>query len=116
LEFIDYLRERAANATDTPTQARTLAERMWVFIQQYDHLRDDLQAMGRTDEPSVEDYAERWGMPIRSAHRAYAEFTALFPSEQNAGRLCDELWDGIGRQAGRTGRLMPVGAVVVVPS
>lgn len=108
-EFVDYLYERATAVTDTPTQARVLAQRAWIFVQQYDHLRDERSEPG---EPTVEQYAERWRMPIRTAHRAFAEFDALFPGERDAGRVCRELWDGIGRQA-PGGTLMAVGAVRV---
>lgn len=111
-EFVDYLYERATAVTDTPTQARALAQRAWVHVQQFDHLRDERRDAGTFDEPTVEQYAERWRMSVRSAHRAYAEFLALFPGERDAGRACQELWDGIGRQA-PGGRLMAVGAVKV---
>lgn len=112
-EFVDYLYERATAVADTPTQARSLAQRAWIFLQQYDHMRDRMHADGDACEPTVEQYAERWRMPIRTAHRAFAEFDSLFPGEADAGRVCRELWDGIGRQAPPR-RLMALAAVKVV--
>lgn len=112
-EFVDYLYERATAVADTPTQARNLAQRVWIFLEQYDHLRDDLHASGELDEPTVEQYAERWRMPLRNAYREFADFGRLFPGERDPGRVCAELWEGISRQAGRSGMLMEVRAVKV---
>lgn len=115
-EFVDYLYERATAVTDTPTQARALAQRAWIFVQQYDHLRDDLHQSGDLAEPTVDQYAERWRMPVRNAYREFAEFDRLFPGERDPGRVCAELWEGIRRQAGRGGMLMAVRAVKVARS
>lgn len=112
-EFVDYLYERATAVTDTPTQARALAERVWLFLEHYDHLRDDLHQSGEVGEPTVEQYAERWRRPVRNAYREFADFGRLFPGERDPGRVCAELWNGIGRQAGRAGMLMEVRAVKV---
>jgi hypothetical protein len=109
-EFVDFLYRRAKAATETDRQARALRDRLWVFIQQYDHLRDDLQG-----EPvTIERYAERWDEPVRSAFRAFSEFASVFPGDDAAGQMCAELWNGIGRQAGKRGQMMPFSAVKVV--
>lgn len=111
-EFVDFLHRRSLPATDTSTQARALAQRLWVFIQQYSHLQEDLQQRGTDDAVTVERYAERWKMPTRSAFRAFEEFSTIFPGEDAAAQVCAELWDGIGRQAGQ-GEFMQLGAVKV---
>lgn len=113
IEFVDYLYERAAVVAETPTQARTLAKLAWIFLEQYDHLRDDRHAAGEFGEPTVEQYAERWATPVRTAYREFVEFRRLFPGERDPGRVCAELWEGVERQAPR-GKLMAVRAVKVV--
>lgn len=83
------------------------------FIQKYDHLRDDLHKSDQIEEPSVRQYAERWRMSERSAYRAFEEFAMVFRELADApGVLCNELWEGIGRQA-PSGRLMAMAAVRV---
>lgn len=69
---------------------RRRRERIMVLIQQWDHLADDL---GRP--PSVEEYAARWGVPVSSAYRLFAEFRDTFPTELDPGRLVGLLWDGL---------------------
>jgi hypothetical protein len=107
-EFVDFLYRRAQAVTDTSRQARALRDRLWIFVQQYDHLRDDLQP----ERVTVERYAERWDEPERSAFRAFAEFASVFPGDNAPEDVCEELWNGIGRQAGR-GEFMQLGAVKV---
>jgi len=108
-EFVDFLYRRAQAVTETPRQARALRDRLWIFLQQYDHLRDDLGPGNVT----VERYAERWDEPERSAFRAFAELASVFPGDDPAEAICEELWNGIGRQAGQ-GQFMQLGAVKVV--
>ena len=112
-EFVDFLYDRCLGLTDTPTQARALARRLWAFLQEYDHLRDELQ---ESREPTVEEYAERWRMPLRTANHAFAEFFSVFPSEQDPGRIAAELWKGIGLQGNKPfSGLLALGSVRVVP-
>lgn len=115
-EFVDYLYDRCLRLTDTPTQARALARRLWSFLQEYDRLRDELLQANELREPTVEEYATRWRMPIRTANHAFMEFAAVFPTEQDPGRISEELWKGIGIQAdkSRFGGLMALGSVRVI--
>lgn len=82
---------------------------MWVFLQAYSHMRDDLGGEG----PTVSQYADRWRLPIHTAHRNFAEFNEMFPSEENGDRVCNESWDGIARQTGPGPTFMAHGAVKV---
>lgn len=114
-EFVDYLHDRCLQLTDTPTQARTLARRLWAFLQEYDHLRNDLHASGNPREPTVEEYAERWRMPLRTANHAFAEFYSVFPTERDPGRISSELGKGVGLQSNKPfSGLMALGSVRVI--
>jgi hypothetical protein len=106
-EFVDYLYDRCLGLTDTPTQARALSRRLWAFLQEWGRLNDELHR-----EPTVEEYAKRWRMPLRSANHAFAEFFGAFPTEQDPGRISKELWKGIGLQG--NGGIMALGSVRVV--
>ena len=83
-EFIDFLDARCGGH-------RRLRERILVLIQQWDHLVDDY---GR--EPTVEEYALRWGTSLATAYRVLDEFRELFPTEDSPSRLASTLWDGLG--------------------
>jgi hypothetical protein len=113
-EFVDYLYQLAAAVAGSPTTARALAQRAWVFVQQLDYLRDELVDGGAAAPaaPSIDQYAERWRMPYRTAARAFAEFDSLFPHVE-PWRVCAELWEGVGRQAPPRS-FMQVGRVKVV--
>ncbi len=86
--FLDLLDQRAAGD-------RRLRERVAALMLQWDHLREEL---GRA--PTVEEYADRWKMPISTAYRAMAEFRGLFPSERDPARLLDLLWSGLAHHFG----------------
>lgn len=85
IEFWDWLYE--ATGRD-----RAKKDRLLVFLQQWDHLSDTSQR-----HPSVEEYAERWSVPISSAYRALDEFRAVFPTEESPARVLSLLWDGMPR-------------------
>lgn len=70
---------------------RRLADRLRVFIEQWDVSSDEL---GRS--PSTAEYAERWGMPQPTAYRQAEEFRRIFPSEDDPRRLLQVLWSGVG--------------------
>lgn len=96
VEFIDWLDERLGGD-------RMARQRMVAFIEEWDHLRDELlESEGR--EPTVEDYARRWRVADSSAYRLLAEFRSTtgvaYPSA-----LCQLLWDGMPRST--PGRVLP---------
>jgi len=97
--FIDWLHEFEPR--------RQLRDRLIIFLQQWDHQRDEL---GR--EPSIAEYGREWNVPEAIAYRQSREFRRVFGAEP--GELSDLLWDGIKQQA-PAGRLMPFLGVRVVP-
>lgn len=112
IEFETYLGLRVESLGLTPRRSRELTRRLWAFIQEYDHLRDELFARGQ-GEPTPAQFAERWRMPERSAYRAFDEFGDVFPEiAENPGLLCDELWTGIKHQQPAS-HMMPLASVLV---
>jgi hypothetical protein len=85
--FIDWLRRG---------RDKRLVERMTAFIQEWNHLRDDICKgdSGRLDA-TVEEFAERWQVTIPTAYRMQAEFRSIFPSETTPARLIDLLTGGL---------------------
>lgn len=113
IEFEHYLWDRIQLLGASAQQSRELFRRVWAFVQEYDHLRDELRDRGQHEEPSVSEYAERWRMSERSAYRAFEEFALVMPELGTApGPACDELWNGISRQA-PAGHLMALADVRV---
>ncbi len=82
-EFVDYLDVRCAGD-------RRLRERQLVFLQQLDHLADDLG-----DDPSAEAYADRWRVSLPSTYRLLDEFRRVFPTERTPARVLEALWQGL---------------------
>lgn len=80
--FIDWLDARVEGN-------RRARQRFEAFIQEWDHLRDELGA-----EPTVSNYSERWGMPESSVFRFLDEFRERL-AIQNPGDLCELLWNGM---------------------
>lgn len=93
LAFIDWLDRRVE-----PTQRR----RLIAFIEEWDHLRDDLGA-----NPTVKQYAERWSVPVPTAYRMLTEFRQAVPGEDTPDALVSMLWDGMPRWDGTPGRFVP---------
>jgi hypothetical protein len=88
--FEEFLRDRIDRLGGSPQQSRELLRRVWAFIQEYDHLRDELRDRGQREVPSVPQYAERWRMGERTAYRAFSEFALVMPDLGDApGELCD---------------------------
>jgi len=83
-EFVDYLDTRCGGV-------RRLRERLLVFLQQWDHLTDDMGG-----EPSVEAYAQRWNVSVPSTYRMLHEFRRVFPTERSPERVLATLWEGLG--------------------
>jgi hypothetical protein len=81
--FQDYLLDRTRDD-------RKLAERLTVFLHQWDIDSDE-----RGRGPTPPEYAERWRMPVASAYRQYQEFRSVFPTEATPERLLRLLWDGV---------------------
>ena len=98
-KFYDYLRDRAGD--------RRLAERISVFMHQWDVLSDELER-----PPAPQEYAARWGVAPATAYRQYAEFNDVFPNQDSPERALRLLWDGLS--ASRTRHLFSV-RVVPVP-
>jgi hypothetical protein len=112
IEFEIYLSQRVQSLGLTPQRSRELTRRLWAFIQEYDHLRDELFERGG-GEPTPAQYAERWRMPERSGYRAFDEFSYVFPEiADSPGLLCDELWTGIKHQQPAS-HMMPLASVLV---
>lgn len=84
-EFVDYLDARCGGD-------RRLRERLLVFLQQWDHLADDLEG-----EPTAETYAERWHVSVPSTYRMLEEFRRAFPTERTPSRVVANLWKGLRR-------------------
>lgn len=113
MEFEHYLWDRIQALGGSSQQSRELFRRIWAFVQEYDHLRDELRDDGLVEEPSIAQYAQRWRMSERSAYRAFQEFARVMPELGPApGTACEELWRGISRQA-PPGRLMALANVRV---
>lgn len=102
-EFVRWLDHRVGGD-------RRLRERLTALIQQWDHTVDQL---GR--EPTAEEYAEQWSMPVATAYRTLAEFREVFPSEKSPSRLVSELWKGLGAPYLRGGLLGSLIGVRVRP-
>ena len=79
IPFEEYLYARAGMVATGPQGPRELYQRVLIFIQQYDHLRDDRSFRGERGEASMVEYAQRWRMTERSAYRALQEFATVFP-------------------------------------
>jgi hypothetical protein len=71
------------------------AQRALAFMQGWGVVADEL---GR--EPTVEEYARRFQVPIATAFRDQATFREAFPEETTPDRLLGLLWDELAR-AGR---------------
>lgn len=83
--LVDWLASHAAKRT---------VERQIIFIQQWDHLRDQLQAEeGR--EPTGADYRKRWDVSSPTYFRTRAEFASLFGQDAEPSEVCDLLWSGM---------------------
>jgi hypothetical protein len=107
VEFIEWLNQRLGGD-------RAARQRMEAFIQEWDHLRDELLERDRR-EPTVEDYAARWNVAESSAYRLLAEFRQAVGNDY-PNALCELLWDGMPRLT-PGGGLQPLWllAVKVVP-
>jgi hypothetical protein len=79
---------------------RRMKERQLAFIQQWDHMRDELPA-----EPTAEQYAARWRTSAATTYRLLAEFRTLFPGQSDPGALVSLLWDGLSEPHLRRGEL-----------
>lgn len=90
-EFIDLLDQRVAD--------RRTRQMLVAFIQEWDHLRDELER-----EPTVVDYAQRWRTPESTVFRWLAEFRRVFDTEGHPGEVSQVLWDAMPR----TGELRPL--------
>jgi hypothetical protein len=88
---------------------RPTRDRVTVFLQQWDHLRDSL---GR--EPTIREYAQEWRVPEAIAYRQAAEFRSTFNA--GPGAVCELLWDAVSQQQGGRFGLVPVLGVDVVPA
>jgi hypothetical protein len=102
--FIDFLDARCGGD-------RRLRERVLAFLQQWDHLADELP-----DEPNAEAYAERWNVSVPSTYRILDEFRRVFPSERSPKRVLELLWRGLGSPYWIGPDLGGLTAVRVVPS
>ena len=86
--FIDLLAARC--------QDKRLTDRMIAFIQEWDHVRDEVRdADPSKRDATVEDFAQRWNTPLPTAFRMQSEFREIFPTEATPGRLVDLLWAGM---------------------
>lgn len=103
-EFVDYLDARCGGD-------RRLRERLLVFLQQWDHLADDMGG-----EPSVEAYAQRWHVSVPSTYRLLDEFRRAFPTERSPGRVLATLWEGLGAPYWRGPDLGSLLEVRIVPN
>lgn len=103
-EFVDYLDARCGGD-------RRLRERLLVFLQQWDHLADDLEG-----EPSAEAYAERWHVSVPSTYRMLEQFRRMFPTERTPARVLAALWDGLGPPYWRGPDLGSLLEVRVIPN
>jgi len=106
IEFISWL--------DTRLNGDRLArQRLVPFIQEWDLLRDEVLEREQR-EPTVSEYARRWGVAESSAYRLLEEYRQVFNTDY-PGRLCDLLWDGMPRFTGtgfqELGSLMAVKVV-----
>jgi hypothetical protein len=90
--FIDWL-ERQLGGDSAARQ------RMQAFIQEWDHLRDEIQQRELRD-PTVEEYAERWNVAGSTAYRLLDEFRSATGIDY-PGPLCRLLWDGMPKWSGR---------------
>jgi hypothetical protein len=95
IPLIDWLKtDRAGN----PRSRRSL-DRMIAFIQQWDHLRDEMLQQGR-GEPVVRDYQQRWEASPAATYRMLDEFREIFGPEASPSELCDLLWNGMPKGPG----------------
>jgi hypothetical protein len=104
LEFVDYLDVRCGGD-------RRLRERLLVFLQQWDHLVDDMAG-----EPSVDAYAQRWHVSVPSTYRMLDEFRRVFPTERSPARVLATLWEGLGAPYWRGPDLGSLLEVRIVPN
>lgn len=103
-EFVDYLDARCGGD-------RRLRERLLVFLQQWDHLADDMAR-----EPSVEAYAQRWHVSVPSTYRMLEEFRRVFPTERSPARVVATLWEGLSAPYWRGPDLGSLLQVRVIPT
>jgi len=99
LPFLEWLDRRTGGN-------RRMKERQVAFIQQWDHLRDELPA-----EPTAEEYAARWRTSVATSYRLLAEFRTLFPGQRDPGALVSLLWEGLSEphvSRGELGSLLEV--------
>ncbi len=92
IEFVDWLNRRLAGD-------RIARQRMVAFIEEWDHLRDEIRDR-EMREPTVEEYATRWNVAESSAYRLLDEFRRVVGVDY-PGRLCQLLWDGMPKWTGR---------------
>ena len=108
VEFISWLDARLGGD-------RLARQRLVPFIQEWDLLRDEVREREQR-EPTVTEYAQRWGVPESSAYRLLEEYRQVFETDY-PGSLCDLLWDGMPRLTGvgpqEFGSLMTVKVVEV---
>jgi hypothetical protein len=71
---------------------RDRAKRLAVFLQQWDHLADDLERA-----PTVKEYAAEWKESEAGVYRQLEEFRQIFPSEEDPARIMELLWSGMPR-------------------
>ena len=102
--FVDYLDNLLGGD-------RVQRERLEAFLQQWDHIADDLAR-----EPTAEEYGERRGVPTSTVRRILEEFRAVFPTERTPGRLLTLLWDGLRPPYLSSGELGWLLAVKVRPT
>lgn len=103
-EFVDYLDGRCSGD-------RRLRERLLVFLQQWDHLADDLG-----EAPSADAYADRWHVSVPSTYRLLDEFRRVFPTERTPARVLEALWQGLAKPYWRGPDLGSLLEVRVVPN
>lgn len=106
--FIDWLEQRLGGD-------RAARQRMTAFIQEWDHLRDEVRDRDLR-EPTIGEYAERWNVPESTAYRWLDEFRQAVGIDY-PGPLCSLLWDGMPRFTGRepAPQLQWLLAVEIVP-
>ena len=102
--FSAWLLERAGN--------EDAAGRIAAFIQQWDHVRDELlDREGR--EPTIADYADFWRFSENTAEAEFAEFRSA-TGISDPKLLCELLWDGMPRLNEAPGGLKELLSVEVV--
>src|SRR3954453_15966270 len=86
IEFISWLDKRLKGD-------RLARQRLVPFIEEWDLLRDEVREREQR-EPTVAEYARRWGVAESSAYRLLEDYRQVFETDY-PGRLWDLLWDGM---------------------